>query len=81
MFDDAFLLDTEGWEWKEVTKEIKPSPGLVVGHTAQLAHCASSKATKEEEDKEEEKGETRVMIFGGQDKIGGRREELYLINV
>ena len=84
MFEDAFLLDTEIWEWKEVTKAIQPSPGLLVGHTAELAHCGDDgvmtvgAATEVEEKKE---GETRVMIFGGQDKLGGRREELYLIKI
>jgi hypothetical protein len=94
MFDDAFLLDTEAWEWKEVTKKVHPSPGLLVGHTAELAYCCGKEggvkahggevvgAGEEEEAKEEtEEKESRVMIFGGQDKLGGRREELYLIKI
>ena len=83
MYDDAFLLDTESWEWKEVTKELNGSPGLLVGHTAALAHCVGASKAGEEakEETEGSAGETRVMIFGGQDKLGGRREELHVINI
>lgn len=68
MFDDAFLLDTESWEWK-------PGPALAdlgyrVGHSALLI--------KQEE--EEGRGRSSVLFLGGQDQMGKRSNVLQALN-
>lgn len=114
MYEDAFLLDTEQWEWtgplppaqaqallqptdnrhdqqqqaqqeEQEQAEAAPMPGLLrggpphphpgflVGHTAVLA-AASDKGKgggKEEGGK--------VLMFGGQDRLGVRREDLLVL--
>lgn len=106
VFEDAFLLDTEQWEWTRLAPSttqaqeqlqspeqqegllgggpLVPAPGFLVGHTAVLASSsASTKGGDEEMETEEEGGkggkDTRVLFFGGQDRLGVRREELLIV--
>lgn len=119
MFEDAYLLDTEQWEWTPVPaaqaqqlqsqqpqsqdeqqeqQQVKglleggalsPAPGFLVGHTAVLAASGKGKQEggEEEEDEGEQgegmgvkgEGEARVLVFGGQDRLGVRREELLVL--
>lgn len=115
VYEDAFLLDTEQWEWtrvapsqaqqlqrqqqddKEQEQEqeqpgllgggpLVPAPGFLVGHTAVLASSAKG---DEEEGEAQAQGEgareakggqgARVLVFGGQDRFGVRREELLVL--
>ena len=101
VFEDAFLLDTEQWEWTPVSPAraqqlqqqqgqedeqeaaaaagpglveggpLHPSPGFLVGHTAVLAGGGTG-----EEGGRREKEQERVLVFGGQDRLGVRREEV-----
>jgi len=89
MYDDAFVLDTESWEWKKVevegTKEggSDEGPGVVVGHTAVLARGGGYRGEEEEVEGEGEEGvrETRVLMFGGQDPGGVRKDDLVVLAV
>lgn len=98
VYEDAFLLDTEQWEWTPISSAqaqelLQPSvndqqqeqeeaapmpdllrggplhshPGFLVGHTAVLA---SSKGKG---------GQGQVLVFGGQDRLGVRREDLLVL--
>ena len=85
MYENAFLLDTQTWEWRALEggregsslladKALFPSPGVMVGHTAVLAQARA-------EDEEGPAGErtVRVLMFGGQDPKGTRREDLFVV--
>ena len=71
MFSDAFLLDTEAWEWRQASNTAN---GVVVGHTAVLgtksaasASPASSAGNEENVDPNTMDVEHEVvMFFGGQ---------------
>lgn len=121
MYEDAYLLDTEQWEWtgplapaeaqalldqtsstnngngndnqqeqQEQEQQAPPLPGLLrggplhphpgflVGHTAVLA--ASVKGSKAEEGEGKEGGVGgKVLVFGGQDRLGARKEDLLVL--
>eukprot|EP00624_Nannochloropsis_granulata_P001876 evm.model.NODE_19120_length_25721_cov_24.254967.2 len=85
MYDDAFVLDTESWEWRKVelegTKEggSDGGPGVVVGHTAVLTRVGGWGGGEEEG--EEGARETRVLMFGGQDPTGVRKDDLVVLAV
>ena len=94
MHEDAYLLDTEAWEWTPLPaaateaaqqgllqgKALAPSPGLRVGHTAVLARLgAEAEGEVGGEGNDNAKEEARVLVFGGQDKQGVRRDDLLVI--
>jgi hypothetical protein len=112
VFEDAFLLDTEQWEWTSVplAREqqlqqqqdqkgeqeqqgeqqqehqqattagllkggvLHPPPGFLVGHTASLAERGEGAGLFM--GGKEGRKEARVLVFGGQDRLGVRREDL-----
>lgn len=84
-FGDAYLLDTNLWEWTRGPEFLlgADEAGLRVGHTAVLARCNSNSgegcdATAATEG---EGFEMKAAYFGGQDGDGVRRSELALLTL
>jgi len=75
-FHDSFLLDTETWEWKECSL---PDLGYRVGHTAVLAPPLSS--TSSSGSTISNNYDATVLLFGGQDRMGKRCEELRVLEL
>ncbi|TFJ80489.1 hypothetical protein NSK_008230 [Nannochloropsis salina CCMP1776] len=85
LFEDAFILDTETWEWRAAGAEVgageqqEEGPGVVVGHTAVVARAGREGG--EGGQGGEENGDGRVLVFGGQDRKGERRDDLFVLSM
>lgn len=88
-FGDAYLLDTELWEWSRGPESLlgADAAGLRVGHTALLARVGGGSSSRgndsgdgDDEDAAADEGvQMKAAFFGGQDGADVRHSDLALL--